>query len=193
MEAVQARKQRLIAGALTDQEVRSARIEELKLLFTWLIIKQNVAYSLAGEVEWGATWVAFADRPAKECHGLYGEMMGCPSWEVQKFILNDDILYLYRLVEEKLNQGKQGFCNQMIDSIVLSSSWIVLMCLFSEDFSKKEKKLHCLWENERKYLTSWCIVNVVVSFQGDNTWIFQVHLNILAPKLLTSWILWTKH
>lgn len=34
MEAVQARKQRLIAGALTDQEVRSARIEELKLLFT---------------------------------------------------------------------------------------------------------------------------------------------------------------
>ncbi|PKA47564.1 Putative SWI/SNF-related matrix-associated actin-dependent regulator [Apostasia shenzhenica] len=34
MEAVQARKQRLIAGALTDQEVREARIEELKLLFT---------------------------------------------------------------------------------------------------------------------------------------------------------------
>ncbi|GLT82070.1 hypothetical protein SLE2022_004830 [Rubroshorea leprosula] len=34
MEAVQARKQRMIAGALTDQEVRSARIEELKMLFT---------------------------------------------------------------------------------------------------------------------------------------------------------------
>lgn len=34
MEAVQARKHRLIAGALTDQEVRSARIEELKMLFT---------------------------------------------------------------------------------------------------------------------------------------------------------------
>ncbi|KAF9597070.1 hypothetical protein IFM89_015261 [Coptis chinensis] len=34
MEAVQARKQRLISGALTDQEVRSARIEELKMLFT---------------------------------------------------------------------------------------------------------------------------------------------------------------
>lgn len=35
MEAVQARKQRMISGALTDQEVRSARIDELKMLFTW--------------------------------------------------------------------------------------------------------------------------------------------------------------
>lgn len=34
MEAVQARKQRMIAGALTDQEVRTARIEELKMLFS---------------------------------------------------------------------------------------------------------------------------------------------------------------
>ncbi|CAH2072145.1 unnamed protein product [Thlaspi arvense] len=34
MEAVQARKQRMISGALTDQEVRSARIDELKMLFT---------------------------------------------------------------------------------------------------------------------------------------------------------------
>lgn len=34
MEAVQARKQRMISGALTDQEVRSTRIEELKMLFT---------------------------------------------------------------------------------------------------------------------------------------------------------------
>ncbi|CAI9105535.1 OLC1v1004474C1 [Oldenlandia corymbosa var. corymbosa] len=34
MEAVQVRKQRMISGALTDQEVRSARIEELKMLFT---------------------------------------------------------------------------------------------------------------------------------------------------------------
>ena len=35
MEAVQARKQRMISGALTDQEVRTARIEELKMLFSW--------------------------------------------------------------------------------------------------------------------------------------------------------------
>ncbi|KAJ7981104.1 DNA/RNA helicase protein [Quillaja saponaria] len=34
MEAVQACKQRMISGALTDQEVRTARIEELKMLFT---------------------------------------------------------------------------------------------------------------------------------------------------------------
>jgi len=34
MEAVQARKQRMISGALTDQEVRTARIEELKMLFS---------------------------------------------------------------------------------------------------------------------------------------------------------------
>lgn len=34
MEAVQARKHRMISGALTDQEVRTARIEELKMLFT---------------------------------------------------------------------------------------------------------------------------------------------------------------
>ncbi|XP_073007051.1 DNA repair protein RAD5A isoform X1 [Typha latifolia] len=34
MEAIQARKQRMISGALTDQEVRTARIEELKMLFT---------------------------------------------------------------------------------------------------------------------------------------------------------------
>ncbi|PON53378.1 Cdk-activating kinase assembly factor [Parasponia andersonii] len=34
MEAVQARKQRMISGALTDQEVRSARLEELKMLFS---------------------------------------------------------------------------------------------------------------------------------------------------------------
>ncbi|KAG6432789.1 hypothetical protein SASPL_104376 [Salvia splendens] len=34
MEAVQARKQRMISGALTDQEVRTARIEELKIVFT---------------------------------------------------------------------------------------------------------------------------------------------------------------
>ncbi|MCO5591367.1 hypothetical protein L7F22_045350 [Adiantum nelumboides] len=33
MQQVQARKQRMIAGALTDQEVRTARIEELKMLF----------------------------------------------------------------------------------------------------------------------------------------------------------------
>ncbi|KAL5542194.1 hypothetical protein UlMin_009904 [Ulmus minor] len=33
MQLVQARKQRMIAGALTDEEVRSARIEELKMLF----------------------------------------------------------------------------------------------------------------------------------------------------------------
>ncbi|CAK7329279.1 unnamed protein product [Dovyalis caffra] len=32
MEAVQARKQRMISGALSDQEVRTARIEELKML-----------------------------------------------------------------------------------------------------------------------------------------------------------------
>jgi hypothetical protein len=35
MEAVQARKQRMISGALTDQEVRTARLEELKMLFSW--------------------------------------------------------------------------------------------------------------------------------------------------------------
>lgn len=34
LQLVQARKQRMIAGALTDEEVRSARIEELKMLFT---------------------------------------------------------------------------------------------------------------------------------------------------------------
>ncbi|KAJ0976783.1 hypothetical protein J5N97_012257 [Dioscorea zingiberensis] len=34
MEAVQAQKKRMISGALTDQEVRTARIEELKMLFT---------------------------------------------------------------------------------------------------------------------------------------------------------------
>ena len=34
MEAVQERKQLMISGALTDQEVRTARIEELKMLFT---------------------------------------------------------------------------------------------------------------------------------------------------------------
>ncbi|XP_019181191.1 PREDICTED: putative SWI/SNF-related matrix-associated actin-dependent regulator of chromatin subfamily A member 3-like 3 isoform X2 [Ipomoea nil] len=33
MQQVQARKQKMIAGALTDDEVRSARIEELKMLF----------------------------------------------------------------------------------------------------------------------------------------------------------------
>eukprot|EP00252_Welwitschia_mirabilis_P014350 TRINITY_DN31536_c0_g1_i1.p1 TRINITY_DN31536_c0_g1~~TRINITY_DN31536_c0_g1_i1.p1 ORF type:complete len:225 (+),score=31.30 TRINITY_DN31536_c0_g1_i1:88-675(+) len=33
MQQVQARKQRMISGALTDDEVRSARIEELKMLF----------------------------------------------------------------------------------------------------------------------------------------------------------------
>ncbi|KAH7302007.1 hypothetical protein KP509_23G052300 [Ceratopteris richardii] len=33
MQQVQARKQRMIAGALTDQEIRTARIEELKMLF----------------------------------------------------------------------------------------------------------------------------------------------------------------
>ncbi|KAL8104947.1 DNA repair protein RAD5B [Apium graveolens] len=33
MQQVQARKQRMIAGALTDEEVRSARIDELKMLF----------------------------------------------------------------------------------------------------------------------------------------------------------------
>uniref|UniRef100_A0A0E0KMT8 Uncharacterized protein n=1 Tax=Oryza punctata TaxID=4537 RepID=A0A0E0KMT8_ORYPU len=34
MQKVQARKQRMISGALTDDEVRSARIEQLKMLFT---------------------------------------------------------------------------------------------------------------------------------------------------------------
>ncbi|KAL8210271.1 hypothetical protein R6Q57_007003 [Mikania cordata] len=33
MQQVQVRKQRMIAGALTDEEVRSARLEELKMLF----------------------------------------------------------------------------------------------------------------------------------------------------------------
>lgn len=35
LQQVQARKQRMITGALTDEEVRSARIEELKMLFRW--------------------------------------------------------------------------------------------------------------------------------------------------------------
>ncbi|CAM0948087.1 unnamed protein product [Alopecurus aequalis] len=34
MEAVQARKQRMISGALTDQEFRTSRLEELKMLFS---------------------------------------------------------------------------------------------------------------------------------------------------------------
>lgn len=34
MQKVQACKQRMISGALTDDEVRSARIEQLKMLFT---------------------------------------------------------------------------------------------------------------------------------------------------------------
>ena len=33
MQQVQARKQKMIAGALTEEEVRSGRIEELKMLF----------------------------------------------------------------------------------------------------------------------------------------------------------------
>lgn len=33
MQQVQARKERMIAGALTDEEVRTTRIEELKMLF----------------------------------------------------------------------------------------------------------------------------------------------------------------
>lgn len=33
MEAVQARKQKMISGALTDQEIRTARLDELKMLF----------------------------------------------------------------------------------------------------------------------------------------------------------------
>ncbi|CAH8275956.1 unnamed protein product [Arabidopsis lyrata] len=33
MQQVQARKQRMIDGALTDEEVRSERLEELKMLF----------------------------------------------------------------------------------------------------------------------------------------------------------------
>jgi len=36
MQQVQARKQRMVAGALNNEEVRSARIEELKMLFRWL-------------------------------------------------------------------------------------------------------------------------------------------------------------
>lgn len=36
MQQVQARKQHMISGALTDQEVRTARIEELKMLFRWI-------------------------------------------------------------------------------------------------------------------------------------------------------------
>jgi len=34
MQQVQVRKQRMISGALTDEEVRGARIEHLKMLFT---------------------------------------------------------------------------------------------------------------------------------------------------------------
>lgn len=33
LEQVKARKQQMIAGALTDQEVRSVRLEDLKMLF----------------------------------------------------------------------------------------------------------------------------------------------------------------
>lgn len=34
LQQVQARKQRLISGTLTDDEVRTARIQDLKMLFT---------------------------------------------------------------------------------------------------------------------------------------------------------------
>jgi DNA repair protein RAD5 len=34
MESVQARKQRMISGALTDDEFRTSRLEELKMLFS---------------------------------------------------------------------------------------------------------------------------------------------------------------
>lgn len=33
MQQVQARKQKMVNGALTDQEMKSARIEDLKMLF----------------------------------------------------------------------------------------------------------------------------------------------------------------
>lgn len=42
MQQVQARKQRMIAGALTDQEVRTARIEELKMLFRWICMMKFI-------------------------------------------------------------------------------------------------------------------------------------------------------
>lgn len=35
LQQVQAREQRMISGTLTDDEVRSARIQDLKMLFTW--------------------------------------------------------------------------------------------------------------------------------------------------------------
>ncbi len=42
MQQVQARKQRMVAGALNNQEVRSARIEELKMLFRWFFYKMPI-------------------------------------------------------------------------------------------------------------------------------------------------------
>lgn len=33
MQQVQARKQKMVNGALTDQEMKSARLEDLKMLF----------------------------------------------------------------------------------------------------------------------------------------------------------------
>lgn len=51
MEAVQARKQRMISGALTDQEVRTARIEELKMLFSW-DYKRAVVHRMVGNSAW---------------------------------------------------------------------------------------------------------------------------------------------
>lgn len=50
MEAVQARKQRMISGALTDQEVRSARIEELKMLFSQIFNSYKSFVLILGQV-----------------------------------------------------------------------------------------------------------------------------------------------
>ena len=62
MEAVQARKQRMISGALTDQEVRTARIEELKMLFSW----DGKRAGMVGNASMGKVGILFPLRTEKE-------------------------------------------------------------------------------------------------------------------------------
>ncbi|KAM7256149.1 hypothetical protein ACFE04_011890 [Oxalis oulophora] len=86
MEAVQARKQRMISGALTDQEVRSARLEELKMLFTENDGDVGVTwYLISGHLEVDET-----DMPNSGCRDLGCQSISVAEWALAAITFDDN-------------------------------------------------------------------------------------------------------
>ncbi|KAJ6403108.1 hypothetical protein OIU84_015097 [Salix udensis] len=133
MEAVKARKQLMISGALTDQEVRTARIEELKMLFTQQDLISEAKFHM------GCNPVSLeACSTSKKGGPFEAEMKyGCWTWKGDRANISDHFFlknYLSKSrtelvdLESIYNQGAD-LLGRFYNTVPLLTSATALLCL----------------------------------------------------------------